>query len=137
MTINIKNINNANSFKLEPDNSPESKLKQRNIKLKEKAREMESIFLSQMIKAMRKTIPENPWSKSKSNLPSMMFSSVMGKAMTKSGGIGLADEIYNSLKNMDDTQLQELQDSQSKVGESLNLNTLNFIKNIPGELENE
>src|SRR6056297_2952550 len=98
MSENVDNIKFAFDSSLEKQSNRNS----RNIKLREKARDMESIFLSQMIKTMRKTIPDNPWGGSKNDLPSMMFSSVMGKAMAKSGGIGLAKKIFNSLKEMND-----------------------------------
>src|SRR6056297_1023591 len=115
MSINIENINN-NIPKITDNNIEEKKNNSRILKIKDKAQEMEALFLTQMVKAMRKTVPDNSWSgtKSKNNLASMMFSSVMGKAMAKSGGIGLADEIFNSLKDMNEEQIQELQLDQIK-----------------------
>ncbi|HMA62452.1 MAG TPA: rod-binding protein [bacterium] len=132
MSENVDNIKFAFDSSLEKQSNRNS----RNIKLREKARDMESIFLSQMIKTMRKTIPDNPWGGSKNDLPSMMFSSVMGKAMAKSGGIGLAKKIFNSLKEMNDQEIQEI-DTEELDQNPMSVNTLNFIKSSPIESNNE
>ncbi|MCF7741395.1 MAG: rod-binding protein [Candidatus Marinimicrobia bacterium] len=132
MSENVDNIKIAFDSSLEKQNTRNS----RNIKLREKARDMESIFLSQMIKTMRKTIPDNPWGGSKNDLPSMMFSSVMGKAMAKSGGIGLAKKIFNSLKDMNDQEIQKI-DTEELDQNPMSLNTFNFMKSSPIESNNE
>jgi len=71
------------------------------LRLRQTSKDMESIFLSVMIKAMEKTIPKNKNSQS-NNLVNMFFSTVMGKEMAGKGGIGLADLIYESLKEKDE-----------------------------------
>ncbi len=106
--------------------------KARNIQIREQAREMEAIFLTQMVKAMRKTIPKNPWGGSDNNLPSMMFGSIMGKALAEGGGVGLSEVIFNSLKKMDHTQMMQLQEIQSKQA-AAEINTLDFIKSVKEE----
>mgnify|MGYP006303813723 CR=1 FL=1 len=132
MSENVNNIKIAFDSSLEKQNTRNS----RNIKLREKARDMESIFLSQMIKTMRKTIPDNPWGGSRNDLPSMMFSSVMGKAMAKSGGIGLAKKIFNSLKDMNDQEIQKI-DTEELDQNPMSQNTFNFMKSSPIESNNE
>ena len=73
----------------------------RDIKLKETSRKMESAFLTYVFKTMEKTIPKSSLTGGESNnLASMMFSTVMADAVSEQGGIGLGDQIYNSLKDM-------------------------------------
>ncbi len=107
----MKIINNSteNSFKsIKNDkNLPVSAeiSQERDLKLKAQAEEMEAIFLSKLVKTMEKTVPK---SNSKNSLSSMMFSSEMGKAMAKAGGIGLSKMIYNSLKEKNEDLSNEL-----------------------------
>lgn len=82
----------------------------RDIQLRQQAKELEAIFLTQMIKAMRKTVPKNPWTESDNNLPNLMFESVMGKAMAGKGGLGLSKLIYDALRDMDQATLEKLRD---------------------------
>ncbi len=70
-------------------------------KLLNSSKQMEGLFLSYMIKAMEKTIPESGLTGSKNNLAKMMFSSVLGKELANNGGIGLAKHLYESLKDND------------------------------------
>ena len=70
----------------------------KDIQLKEKAEELEAVFMTQMIKAMEKTIPEGLMG-GKHSLPSMMFSGVMADAVSNGGGMGLAKMIYTSLRD--------------------------------------
>ena len=74
---------------------------QRDLQLREKSREMEAIFIGQLFKAMEKTVGGGITGDSKNNLSSMMFSSVMGKAVANQGGIGLSEMIYQSLAKND------------------------------------
>lgn len=86
-----------------------SKKKMREVKLHQKCKELEAIFLTQLFKAMEKTIPNNSPVGSKNTLASMMFSSVMGDALANHGGIGLADIFYESVKDRDEfPKLDEL-----------------------------
>jgi len=76
--------------------------KMRDIQLRDKSIELEALFITQLFKAMEKTIPDgNLYGSSKNNLPNMLFSSVMGKAVAQKGGLGLAQMIYNSLREKD------------------------------------
>ena len=70
----------------------------RDLQLLKKSKELESVFLTQLIKSMEKTIPEGMGG-GKSSLSNMMFSSVMGDAMSAGGGIGLSKIIYASLRS--------------------------------------
>jgi Rod binding domain-containing protein len=93
------------------------------LTLLKKSKELESVFLTQMIKSMEKTIPEGMGG-SKNSLSSMMFSSVMGDAMSEGGGIGLSKMIYASLKNrIDGEPLPEM------GGEDY-LETMNLLQGI-------
>ena len=87
--------------KLEPpEHSPiplKDKVASRDIELHRKSKELEAVFITQLMKAMEKTIPEGMLG-SNHSLPGMLFSGVMGDALAGSGGIGLSDMIYNSLK---------------------------------------
>ncbi len=65
------------------------------LKLREASKKLEGQFLSQLIKSMENTIPKDD---KKQSMATMMFSSVMGQQMSENGGIGLADFIYQSLK---------------------------------------
>ena len=90
---------NLQMLKPAQKNSPERKqeIGKEELRLRQTSKDMESIFLGIMIKAMEKTIPRSKESQG-NNLVNMFFSTVMGKEMAGKGGIGLADLIYESLK---------------------------------------
>jgi len=73
------------------------KTKEREIQLRKTSQDLEAVFLTQMFKAMEKTIPKDALTGSKNTLSSMLYSSVMGKSIARQGGLGLADVIYKSL----------------------------------------
>jgi len=77
-------------------------------KLWKASQEMEGVFLSILVKAMEKTVPEGSLTGSKNSLSKMMFSTVMGQEISKNGGIGLARQIYQSLKENGDSALTKL-----------------------------
>lgn len=70
-------------------------------RLKNSAREYESVFMSQMMQAMFKEIDMNPMSDGSSAAEDTykgMLTNELGSAVTRAGsGIGLADPIYKSL----------------------------------------
>ncbi len=74
----------------------------RDAQMRQVSRDMEAVFLTQLFKVMAKTVPTGPLSGRKNTLPSVLFSSVMGKAVAESGGIGLAEVIYRSLREKDE-----------------------------------
>lgn len=99
---------------IQPKNISESKShsvkdKIRDEKLWKASKDMEGVFLSQLIKAMEKTIPKSGLTGSNNNLAKMMFSSVLGKEIANKGGIGLAKHIYEGLKNDNSKTLNKLQ----------------------------
>lgn len=61
------------------------------------SKEMESVFLSIVMKSMQKTLGEGALGSSQNNLASMLFSNVMGDAFARGGGIGLAEKIADGL----------------------------------------
>lgn len=81
------------------ESNPEISAKIRDIKLKKAAKELEAIFIAQVIKAMEKTLPGGGIGGKRNNLVNMLFSSTIGKAIAEKGGVGLADMIYRSLKD--------------------------------------
>ncbi len=68
-------------------------------KLQKVARDFESIFLSQLVRAMGKTLPEG--SMTTGGMADLMFDQVMGEALSEGGGIGLAKIIYRDLLSKD------------------------------------
>ena len=102
----------------------------REIKLRNKCKDLEAIFLTQLFKVMEKTIPKSENEDSKNTLASMMFSSVMGQTLANQGGIGLTDMIYESVKD------------KEGIPEFDELKTNEFIDNVSlfkllGSSENE
>lgn len=94
----------------------------RDEKLWKSSKQMEGVFLSLMIKAMEKTIPESGLTGSKNNLAKMMFSSVLGRELANNGGIGLAKHLYESLENEDKDALKEFKlDDHSDILYNLKL----------------
>lgn len=85
---------------VEPNQAVSDEARARDLQIREKSREIEGLFLTHMIKSMEKTIPKN-MSGSGQNMATMMFSSVMGEAMSKGEGMGLSKMIYQSLKEKD------------------------------------
>lgn len=77
-------------------------------KLWKASQEMEGVFLSILVKAMEKTVPDGSLTGSKNSLSKMMFSSVMGKEIAENGGIGFAKQIYQSLKETGKTDIDKL-----------------------------
>jgi Rod binding domain-containing protein len=85
----------------------ESAATRREASLRQSSRDMEALFISQMLKAMEKTIPEAEDGQG-NNLAKMMFSEVMGQHVAGHGGMGLAEVIYQGLKNKDLSELPDL-----------------------------
>lgn len=61
------------------------------------AQNFESLFMGQLIKTMRKTLPEGTLAGK--GLSELMFDQVMGSALTEGGGIGLAELLYRDLQS--------------------------------------
>ncbi|MGB9595949.1 MAG: rod-binding protein [Candidatus Poribacteria bacterium] len=90
MVNNIKSLqHNTNTSKL--DNSD-----RQNKKIYEACQEFESIFISYLLKNMRKTIPKIEENFSREIYTSMMDEEV-ARAVAKGSGTGLADAIYYQL----------------------------------------
>jgi len=67
--------------------------------LRETAEDFEAVFLSQMLKPMFETVPTDGFmggGQAESIYRGMMVEE-MGKAITKSGGVGIADTVYREL----------------------------------------
>ncbi|MCK4578852.1 MAG: rod-binding protein [Candidatus Marinimicrobia bacterium] len=67
-----------------------------NPELWKASQDFESLFMSQLLRAMQKTLPEN--SLAKDGMSSYLFDKVMGEALAKNGGMGLADMLYRDMQ---------------------------------------
>lgn len=57
----------------------------------------EALFMGYLVKSMKRTLPQGTLSNS--GLPNLMFDQVMGSALSKGGGIGLAEILYRDLQS--------------------------------------
>lgn len=69
-------------------------------RIKEVSQEFESLFVNELLKSMRKTVPENEWLNG--GMQQEVFEDMLyneyARSISKSGGIGLGDMVYKSLK---------------------------------------
>lgn len=68
-------------------------------KVKEVSQEFESLFINQLFKSMRNTVPKNDWlggGMRKDIFEDMLYTEY-SKNISKAGGIGLGDMVYRSL----------------------------------------
>lgn len=79
------------------DSSPKTS-KARDIQLREASRKLEASFLTQMVKALEKTVPKSGLTGSRNTLASMLFSTVMGDALAQANPTGLSNMFYHSLQ---------------------------------------
>lgn len=77
--------------------------------LEKVTREFESIFLSYMLKQMRKTIPEDPLfgNSIAKDIFYDMYNDAISKELSIAGGIGLAKILYNQLAKAEQTKINE------------------------------
>lgn len=77
--------------------------KSRDLKaLRESSREFETLFVNEMLKAMRKSVPDGGLFE-KSNATEMyreMLDMETAKAVTKGKGLGLGEAMYNQLAHL-------------------------------------
>ncbi len=73
-------------------------------------REFESIFLSYMMKQMRKTIPEDPLfgNSVAKDIFYDLYDEAITKELSKAGGIGLASILYNQLAKLEEAKSNEI-----------------------------
>lgn len=101
----------------------EAQLRER--KIQEQSKELEKVFVTYLVKALEQTLPEGVFNSSKSNLPSMLFSSVMADALVERGGFGLSAMIA-----------QSLEEKETNLGAIKNmpvLEALEFLRTQPEE----
>lgn len=69
--------------------------------LKKAAEDFESLFIQQMLSAMRKTVPESDLfgDRKAEKMFETMLDEEMSKNMSKAGGIGLSKMIYEQMVN--------------------------------------
>jgi Rod binding domain-containing protein len=126
--INDKSFLISDIRKMEPPVSKGTEISEqaaRDLQLRAKSREMEALFITEMFKAMEKTVPEDATGGAGNSLPKMMFSSVMGDAVAENGGIGLAHSIYTALKAKDQTP------DFDRLKDNALLTNLNVLKAMP------
>ena len=119
--ITLRNVRDLNQND-RPDEMSEGR--ERECKLREQCKNFEAIFITQIVKAMEKTIPKSSLYGSNNNLASMMFSSVMGDAIAKQKGLGLGDIIYRSLKERD------ILNESDKLTEDEYLNSMEVLRSL-------
>lgn len=75
--------------------------RQEETKLKDACQQFESLFLSQILKEMRKSIPkdEDDKKQDKEMYEELMFDEI-AKSMAASGGIGMANILYQQMKDV-------------------------------------
>lgn len=75
--------------------------KQDEGKLKEACQQFESLFLTQMLKEMKKSIPKSDGegNKEKDTYEDMMYEEV-AKSMASSGGVGMANILYQQMQEL-------------------------------------
>jgi peptidoglycan hydrolase FlgJ len=74
--------------------------RQDETKLKDACQQFESLFLSQILKEMKKSIPKSDGeSKDKEMYDDMMYDEI-SKSMASSGGIGMANILYQQMKDI-------------------------------------
>ncbi len=90
-------------------------LKQQNLEDKAKhkfAQQFEALFLNKLLDSMQDTMPDSGFdTDAASGQVKGLFTMFMSQAVAKEGGVGLADEIYNSMskdKNRDSIVNQEV-----------------------------
>ena len=73
-------------------------------------REFESIFLSYMMKQMRKTIPEDPLfgNSIAKDIFYDLYDEAITKELSKAGGIGLASILYQQLAKLEEAKNNEI-----------------------------
>lgn len=81
-------------------------------KLRDASKKLEGQFLTFMLKAMENTVPKDEKENSQS-MATMMFSSVLGENIAENGGIGLADFIYQSLKENGSDALKNMPENST------------------------
>ncbi|MFP4397640.1 MAG: peptidoglycan DD-metalloendopeptidase family protein [Desulfonatronovibrio sp.] len=105
--------------------------------LREACVQFEAIFIQKMWEQMRATVPKEGYLHSdEQEMFESMFDQEVSKEMAESGGIGLADMLYDQLK-----ERLENSGANAASGSSSSLNPLptrqNFPENIPSQSDDE
>lgn len=82
---------------------PSTDIKSKNLKaLRESSREFETLFVNEMFKAMRKTVPDNELlgQNSSTEMYTEMLDMETAKAATRGKGLGIAEAMYNQLAGL-------------------------------------
>ena len=107
------------------DGSPDTK---RENNLREASQDFEAIFLHQLLKQMRATVPKNDLLHSKAeDFWQSHFDMEMATVMARGGGIGLAEMIYEQLRQ---SQVQATK-SSDPVGKPLGMTILAPVQTNP------
>lgn len=115
MEININNNINTQSIE-------KNLTKAKDLKLRESARKLESVFLQYMLKPMEEGMTKSMFGEeSNTNLAKTMFSQVMSEAMSKNNNIGLSETIYKHLKTLDEKQNSSLKSLEKQSNLFINI----------------
>ena len=83
---------------------------------KKVARDFESIFIHQIMKEMKNTIPESDLEDSSSKEIKSMYWSFMAQAVAERGGFGLWEHIYEQMPKGSETVSDDASSENNSVG---------------------
>ena len=119
-----QNINRGKA----PSARVEAKLPlEKNDRLWKAAQGFESMFMSHLLGTMQKSLPEG--ASGGEGMVGMMFTQVMGDAMTEGGGIGLAEMLYRELQN-------SVSESDTETGAGISLKKL-ILPNVRNQFDED
>jgi len=96
--------------------SEANKVAPKDPKVLQASRRLEGLFITMLLKEMVKTLPGGGLVGKKDNLANWLFTTTMGEALAKRGGLGLGEVFYKAL--------------QEKQGELLKVNNLTLAPDI-------
>ena len=92
-------MNNISRFNNFLNQNIDNNSKAQDLKLRESAKQLESVFLQYFLKPMEETMTKSMMGESSGpNLAKNMFTQVMSEALSENNNIGLSDQIYDHLK---------------------------------------
>jgi flagellar protein FlgJ len=108
-----------------PFDKEKSTLK-KDLKLMELSRELESVFINQMLKSMRKTVDKTDMMNGGTgeDIFTEMLDMEYSKSMSNTSGFGLAEQIYRQLSNSDDAKVSKIASELKKIGNKEPINKI-------------
>jgi Rod binding domain-containing protein len=92
----------------------------------ELSRELESVFINQMLKSMRKTVDKTDMMNGGTgeDIFTEMLDMEYSKSMSNTSGFGLAEQIYRQLSNSDDAKVSKIASELKKIGNKEPINKI-------------